>query len=197
MQSINWKRTSKLGSMDDMKKLFKTYLNVEKRLIFKKKFTEDDLRDVIRFNDEMENFEILNYNKDKDFQAGQYIIQLGARPLGFTIAPSPTGGVEVVQVDSVHEEDIKLGSKLIAVNGIRVEGSNHAIRTLMTCFVPARLVLEKSDQQNIFAPENKDDEETPTWLALSDNMGDMVELSIHWFDQEIGKKDFILLIKAD
>jgi len=197
MLSLNWKRTSKLASMDDMKKLFKAHLNVEKRLIFKKKFTEDDLRDVIRFNDEMENFEILNYNKGEDFHAGQYIIQLGARPLGFTIAPSPTGGVEVVQVDSVHEEDIKLGSKLIAVNGIRVEGSNHAIRTLMTCFVPARIVLEMSDQQNIFAPENKDDEETPTWLALSDNMGDMVELSIHWFDQAIGKKDFILLIKAD
>merc|ERR1719233_2356011 len=54
MLSLNWKRTSELGSMDDMKKLFKAHLNVEKRLIFEKKFTEDDLRDAIRFNDEME-----------------------------------------------------------------------------------------------------------------------------------------------
>merc|ERR1719245_1775721 len=67
----------------------------------------------------------------------------------------------------------------------------------MTCFMPVRLVLERADGANIFSPEEKDDGEAPTWLALSRNTGDMVELSIHWFDEKLGKSDFILLINPD
>jgi len=126
-----------------------------------------------------------------------YKAELKGRPLGFTVAPSPTGGVEIVQVDCVHEDTLSLGSKLIAVNGRYVKDEKHTIETLLRCFMPVHIVLEMVDEENIFAPEEKTDGDSPTWLALTGNTGDMIELNIHWFSKDMGKEDFILLIKPD
>lgn len=193
--SLNWKSTQNLSGVEDIQEMFKTYEKTQKRVVFSATLGEVQLNDLNSF-DEDEEFDILDF-EERNLPGGQYVVELQSRPLGFTIAASPKGGVEVVQVDSVHEEELKLGSRLIAVNEKIVKGEKDVIATLMTCFMPVRLVLERADEANIFSPEEKDDGEAPTWLALSRNTGDMVELSIHWFDEKLGKSDFILLIKPD
>jgi len=193
--SLNWKSTLTLTGVEDIQEMFKKYEQTQKRVVFEATLGEEQLKELVSF-DEENGFDILDF-EEKKVQGGLYVVELQTRPLGFTVASSPKGGVEVVQVDSVHEEELKLGSRLLAVNEKLVKGEKDVIATLMTCFMPVRLVLERANEENIFSPEEKDDGEAPTWLALSRNTGDMVELSIHWFDEKLGKSDFILLIKPD
>jgi hypothetical protein len=192
--SVNWKSTLTLSGVEDIQEMFKKYEQIEKRVVFQATLEDEQLKDLLSFDEDAE-FNVLDCD-ERGLKPGQYSVELQTRPLGFTIAFSPKGGVEVVQVDSVHEEELKLGSRLLAVNEKLVK-SKDVMATLLTCFMPVRLVLERADEANIFSPEEKDDGEAPTWLALSRNTGDMVELSIHWFDEKLGKTDFILLIKPD
>jgi len=184
--SLNSNSFLNLTSVEYIKEMFDKYVEKDKRVVFLATLSRDQLTDFMTYGND-KSFEILD----------QYIVKIKNRPLGFTIMSSPTGGVEVVQVDSVYEEELKLGSKILAVNGKFVEGEDEVIKALLSCFLPLRLLLESANDENIFAPEEKDDGEAPKWLALSKNTGDMVELSIHWFDESLGKKDFILLIRAD
>jgi len=195
ISSINWTPTSDLTNMDDIQQLFASLEHLRKRVVFAADLTDMQIQDVLKLDNR--HFELLDFNENVDMKPSWYKTVLKTRPLGFTIASSPTGGVEVVQVDSVHEDKLKLGSKLIAVNGRCVRSERDVIATLLECFMPVHLVLEMVDETNLFAPEEKGDEESPTWLALSGNSGDMIELNIHWFSKEIGKEDFILLIKPD
>jgi len=193
--SLNWKSTLKLTGVEEIQEMFTIYEKFQKRVVFLATLVEEQMNDLFSFDGDKE-FNILDYDQT-DIKQGQYVVELQTRPLGFTIASSPKGGVEIVQVDSVHEEDLKLGSRLVAVNEKSVRGVKDVIVTLMNCFMPVRLILERADEANIFSPEEKEDGEAPTWLALSRNTGDMVELMIQWFDAKLGKSDFILLIKPD
>jgi len=195
INSINWTSTSELTSMSDIQGLFASIEHAQKRVVFAANLSETQIQNVRRIVDR--RFQILDFDEKEDMKPSYYKTVLKKRPLGFTIAASPTGGVEVVQVDSVHEDKLKLGSKLVVVNGRHVKNERDVIDTLLHCFMPVHLVLEMVDETNLFAPEEKGDEESPTWLALSGNSGDMIELNIHWFSKDIGKEDFILLIKPD
>lgn len=195
IMSLNWNPTSGLASMEEIQQLFGAHEKIPKRVAFTASLSEKQLEDIMKINNQC--FELLNFNENVDMQPSYYKAVLRSRPLGFTIAPSPTGGVEVVQLDSVHEDKMKLGSKLIAVNGRYVKDEIDVIETLLRCFVPAHLIFEKVNEESLFAPDEKYDEESPTWLALSGNSGNMIELNIHWFSKEMDKEDFILLIKPD
>jgi len=195
IMSLNWKPTSQLSSMEEIQQLFAAYEKSKKRVTFVASLTEKQLEDTMK--KDKGYFELQNFNEKADMKPSYYKAVLQSRPLGFTIAPSPTGGVEVVQLDSVHEDKVKLGSKLIAVNGRYVKDENDVIGTLLRCFVPVHLIFERVDDENLFASDEKYDEESPTWLALSGNDGNMIELNIHWFSKELGKEDFVLLIKPD
>jgi len=193
--SLNGRPTSELSSMDEIQELFSSYENTEKRVTFLSNLTVKQVEDIKVYD--KRSFELLDFNESVDMKPWYYTAVLRGRPLGFTVAPSPTGGVEVVQVDSVHEDNLKLGSKLIAVNGRYVKNEKDVITRLLRCFVPVRLVLERVNEENLFAPEEKSGGDAPTWLALTGNSGDMIELNIHWFSKDLGKEDFILLIKPD
>jgi hypothetical protein len=192
--SINWTSSSDLTSMQDIQQLFLSLEKVQKRVVFVVNLSAKQIQDTSKYDD---GFELLNFNERLDMKPSYYKAVLRNRPLGFTIAASPTGGVEVVQVDSVHQDKLKLGSKLIAVNGRYIKDEKNVIESLLRCFMPVHLVLEVVNEENLFAPEEKHDGEAPTWLALSGNSGDMIELNIHWFSKELGKEDFVLLIKPD
>jgi len=193
--SINWKSTSSCSSIEDIQRLFKTFEKMEKRIIFSAKLTVKMIEEMIVYD---KYFEVLDFDEEVDLKPDQTLSELHNRPLGFTIASSPTGGVEVVQVDSIHEEDIKLGSKLIAVNGRYIKNEKDVLETLLNCFMPVHLVLETVNDENIFAPEEKDDGGlSPTRLALCGNHENMIELNIQWFSDALGKEDFILLVKPD
>lgn len=193
MTSLNWKSTSEQKNMEDMHLFLKTNEKREKRVIFLANLSEKQVYNLMKFN-KNKFLEILDYDKKKDFKSGHYFLELDCRPLGFIIASSPTGVVEVVQVDPNHEEVLQIGSKLVAVNGRYINGESDAIQTLLRCFVPVRLVFDKTHSQKLCALEEK--EEVPAWLDFSDPDGDIIELSIYWFDKTIGKKDFMLPVKV-
>merc|ERR550534_55669 len=119
--------------MEDIQELFKLYELSDKRLVFQAGLTAKQLEDLEKFNRDEQELEIIDFDIEEDMKQGQDVVTLRSRPLGFTIASGPRGEVEVVQVDSVHEEDIKLGSKLIAINGQRVTSREKAINMLMRC----------------------------------------------------------------
>jgi len=193
--SINWTSTSALKSMNDIQELFASIEKFPKRVVFAARLSERQIQNILELGNR--RFQLLDFEEKVDMKPSYYKTVLKSRPLGFTIAASPTGGVEVVQVDSVHEDKLKLGSKLVVVNGRFIKNEKDVIDTLLHCFMPVHLVLEMVDETNLFAPEEKVDEESPMWLALSGNSGDMIQLNIHWFSKDIGKEDFILLIKPD
>jgi len=192
--SINWTSTSDLTSMEHIQQLFVSLEKVHKRVVFVVNLLAKQIQDTLK---DEHCFELLNFNEKLDMKPSYYKAILRRRPLGFTIAASPTGGIEVVQVDSVHQDKLKLGSKLIAVNGRYIKDEKDVFESLLRCFLPVHLVLEAVNEENLFAPEEKDDGEAPTWLALSGNSGDMIELNIHWFSKDLAKEDFVLLIKPD
>jgi len=191
--SLNWKPTSEQKNMEEMYQFLKSYEQREKRLIFLAHLMEKQVHKLISLS-KNEFLEILDYDEKKNFKPGHYFIDLECRPLGFIIASSPTGVVEVVQVDPIHEEILQIGSKLVAVNGRYVNEENDAIQTLLRCFIPVRLVFDKTHSKKLCVLEEKG--EIPAWLDFSDLDGDIIWLSIHWFDQMIGKKDFVLPIKT-
>jgi len=193
--SLNWRPTSEQSSMEEVEQLFSSYENAKKRVTFVANLTENQVESAMIYDKQL--FEVLDFKESVDMKPWYYTAVLKGRPLGFTVAASPTGGVEIVQLDSVHEDTLKLGSKLIAVNGRYVKDEKDAITTLLRCFIPVRLVLERVRDENLFAPEEKNSGDAQTWLALSRNSGDMIELKIHWFSKDFGKEDFILLIKPD
>jgi len=193
--SLNWRPTSEQKTMDGIQGLFSSFEHVRKRVTFAANLSKKQVEEMMKYDEQF--FTFLDFNENVDMKPRYYKAVLKSRPLGFTAALSPTGGVEVVQVDSVHEDNLSLGSKLVAVNGRCVKNEKDAIATLMRCFTPVHLVLEMVDEKNLFAPEEKNEGESPTWLALSGNSGDMIELNIHWFSKDSGKEDFILLIKPD
>jgi len=191
--SLNGTPTNGMSSMDDIQKLFQAAGDGEKVVVFKARLSEDQVAAMNQFEKDSALFVILEDEK-VELKAGHYTVNLERRPLGFTIAASPSGEVQIVQVDSVHEEDLKIGSKLISVNGELCKGEREAIKLLMKCRMPAKLVLETVSEENLFAPEVKEDD--ANWLALSGNSGDMVELSVNWFNKALGKDDYILPINA-
>jgi len=194
MVSLNWKPSSKQKNMEDMQQFLKSHEQGEKRVIFLANLVEKQVHNLVYF-DKNEFLEILDYDKKKDFKPGHYFIDLEFRPLGFIVASSPSGVVEVVQVDPIHEKIMQMGSKLVAVNGRKIKGETDAIETLLSCFVPVRLVLDKTHSKKLCASEKK--EEIPSWLDFWDHDEDIIWLNIHWFDQNIGKNDFILPINTD
>jgi len=194
--SLNGTPTSGMTSMTDIQRLFEAVGEGEKVVVFKAKLIDKQVAAMRKFERESAKFSILGLEA-LELKQGQYIVTLQRRPLGFTVAAAPNGDVQVVQVDSVHEADLKLGSKLISINWKQVEGINDAIHTLLKCRTPVILAFELASKENLFAPEMKEESDVPSWLALSGNDGDMVELNVHWFDKDIQKEDFILLIKAD
>lgn len=194
--SLNWNSTLELTCMDDIQQLFSSFEKDQKRVSFFAKLSENQVEDVRKYS-EQNCFTLTDFNENVDMKPDYFLVELRNRPLGFTIAASPAGGIEIVQVDSVHADNLKLGSKLVAVNGRYVKDEKDVICTLMRCFMPAHLVLERVDEENLFAPEEKEDGDTPTWLALLGNSGDMIELSIQWLMKDLGKENFILLIKPD
>jgi len=191
--SLNGTQFTGMTSVKEVQTLFQTAGSGSKLVVFKARLSQEQVDAAEKFNNESKIFRIIE-EKVVDIGPGQYIVELHRRSLGFMIAPSPGGHVEVVQVDSVQEDDLKIGSKLISVNGEKVEGAKSAIRLLKKSPVPLQMVLERASEESLFTPEEKEDGNV---LALSCNTGDLVELSIHWFDQNMGKKDFILLTRAD
>jgi len=191
--SLNGTQFTGMTSVNEVKTLFQTAGSGSKLVVFKSKLSKEQLNALEKFDNESKLFRVID-DKKVDICPGQYIVEMHRRPLGFMIAPSPGGHIEVVQVDSVHEDDLKMGSKLMSVNGEKVVGVKNAIHLLKNSPAPLQLVLQRAPEESLFAPEEKKDGNV---LALSCNTGDLVELSVHWFDQNIGKKDFILLTRAD
>jgi len=194
--TVNGKSTRGMTRLMDIQRLFEAVAEGEKVVVFKGQYSDEQVAAMKKFERESAQFSILGIERFELGQ-GQYLVTLKTRPLGFTVSAAPSGDVQVVQVDSVQEEDIKLGSKLISINRKQVEEINDAIKLLLKCPMPLTLVLELATKENLFAPEMKEESDVPSWLALSGNDGDMVELNVHWFDKDIKKEDFILLIKAD
>lgn len=194
--SLNGNPTKGMTSMKDIQKLFVAVGEAVKVVVFKAKLSDQQVATMMKFDRESDLFKLLKVERD-EMEAGQYAVKLDRRPLGFTVAASPSGDVQIVQVDSVHEEDIRLGSNLISVNGTVIEGIEHAIQILLKCRVPVTLVLALGSKEDLFSPEMKEESDVPNRLALSGNDGKMIELNVHWFDEDIEKDDFILLIKAD
>jgi len=194
--SLNGNPTKGMTSMKDIQKLFVAVGEAVKVVVFKAKLSDQQVATMMKFDRESDLFKLLKVERD-EMEAGQYAVKLDRRPLGFTVAASPSGDVQIVQVDSVHEEDIRLGSNLISVNGTVIEGIEHAIQILLKCRVPVTLVLALGSKEDLFSPEMKEESDVPARLALSGNDGKMIELNVHWFDEDIEKDDFILLIKAD
>jgi len=194
--SLNGNPTKGMTSMKDIQKLFVAVGEAVKVVVFKAKLNDQQVATMMKFERESDLFSLLKVERD-EMEAGQYAVKLDRRPLGFTVAASPSGDVQIVQVDSVHEEDLRLGSNLISVNGTVIDGIEHAIKVLLKCRVPVTLVLALGSKENLFAPEMKEESDVPGRLALSGNDGDMIEMNVHWFDEDIEKEDFILLIKAD
>jgi len=186
--SLNGQSTANLKTMLNIQAMFKEAAQSMKKVKFYKKFDDSTL-------EKLKNLASGTMKGVLEIEDGisgiPYAVQLQRRPLGFTVAASPSGQyVEVCQVDSVHEEDIKLGSRIMAVNGVQINGVQGALKELLTCKMPCTLSLMQMSE--IFLNDEKEetvDEPVQSFTFSSHDVKNEVKIEVKWFDKAAQKQD--------
>jgi len=204
--SLNKKPTTGLGSMPEIQAMFKAAAKTNKFVSFKSLMPADKVAKLATFYSEADA-------AITKFNPMHYYASLPRRPLGFTVAATPGQGlVEVCQVDSVHEEDILLGSQLLAVNDVPVEDLDHGIKLLLECKMPVSLLFEQ--RAEIFENDEKEEEglNDDWYLQQSYDKDEEIFLDVDWltvsdygkemkaahgvFQTNCGKSSPVALIRA-